>query len=81
VPLKALQLDRALVASAPLEPTARRACRAVAALAQAYGVPSIASGIDTEAVYACMVDIGVTQGTGAYLDRAQPLIRTGTSGI
>ncbi len=64
LPLSALQIDREFVVASARSPAALCACRAMAALAAALGIPAIATGIDDEAARARMAEAGCTQGLG-----------------
>lgn len=67
MPLKALQLDRALVvagAGGRSAIRAARACRAVAALANSLDIAAVAPGIDDEATRSRLLSAGCSQGLG-----------------
>jgi len=65
-PLRALQIDRALVVAARRNAVALRSCRAIAALAHALALVPIAAGTDDEAACAGMLEIGCVQGLGDH---------------
>jgi predicted signal transduction protein with EAL and GGDEF domain len=69
LPLSALQISRDLVVAAAHHPSAMRACRAIAALADALGVRSIAPGIDDAPSRVRMSEIGCAQGLGDFYAR------------
>jgi EAL domain-containing protein (putative c-di-GMP-specific phosphodiesterase class I) len=64
LPIHALQIDRRYVTAAPEKPSALRFCLGAIALAQAYDLTPIASGIDTEAARQQILGLGCEQGLG-----------------
>jgi predicted signal transduction protein with EAL and GGDEF domain len=64
LPIRGLQIDRALVVAASRGTAALRSCRAIGALAQALEIVSIAAGIDDDAARSSMLAIGCAQGFG-----------------
>jgi EAL domain-containing protein (putative c-di-GMP-specific phosphodiesterase class I)/GGDEF domain-containing protein len=64
LPIQALQIDRRYVTAAPEKPAALRFCLGAIALAHAYDLTPIASGIDNESVRQQMLGLGCEQGLG-----------------
>jgi diguanylate cyclase len=75
LPLRALQIDRALVVAAAEDAAALRSCRAIAALARALDATPIVAGIDDEATRGLMIDTGFTQGLGSHYPGVPELVR------
>lgn len=66
LPVQALQIDRRYSLAATQQPSAERFCRGAIALAQAFGMTTVASGIDDEATRRNMSDLGCEQGLGDF---------------
>jgi EAL domain-containing protein (putative c-di-GMP-specific phosphodiesterase class I) len=66
LPVQALQIDRRYSLAAKQQPSAERFCRGAIALAQAFGMTTIAPGIDDDAIRRNMLALGCEQGLGDF---------------
>lgn len=64
LPVQALQIDRRYSLAAAQQPSAERFCRGAIALARAFGMVTVAPGIDDDAIRRNMLDLGCEQGLG-----------------
>jgi predicted signal transduction protein with EAL and GGDEF domain len=64
LPVYGLQIERSLAAAAVADPMARKTTMALLAIAAAYGVRAIASGVDTPATRQLLADLGCEEGLG-----------------
>ncbi len=66
LPVQALQIDRRYSLAATQQPSAERFCRGAIALAQAFGMTTVAPGIDDDAIRRNMLALGCEQGLGDF---------------
>jgi EAL domain-containing protein (putative c-di-GMP-specific phosphodiesterase class I) len=64
LPVQALQIDRRFGLAAAQRPSALRFCRGAFALARAFGMTTVAAGIDSDAHRQQMLALGCQQGLG-----------------
>jgi predicted signal transduction protein with EAL and GGDEF domain len=84
LPVQALQIDRRYSLAAPQQPSAQRFCRGAIALAQAFGMTTVAPGIDDDATRRNMLALGCEQGLGDFYPPIQlvsPAIAAGDDGV
>jgi EAL domain-containing protein (putative c-di-GMP-specific phosphodiesterase class I) len=82
--VQALQIDRRYSLAAVQQPSAERFCRGAIALARAFGMVTIAPGIDDEATRRNMSDLGCEQGLGDFfppIRLATPAAAAGHDGV
>jgi predicted signal transduction protein with EAL and GGDEF domain len=72
MPLKGLQIDRAVAVAAGAGGDALRACRAVAALAKALDLEAITAGVDDQAQHDRLLAAGFSQGLGDFYPAVAP---------
>jgi EAL domain-containing protein (putative c-di-GMP-specific phosphodiesterase class I) len=79
-----LQIDRRFSVAARQQPAAQRFCRGAIALARAFGMTTVAPGIDNDAIRRNMLDLGCEQGLGDFYPSIKipmPAVDAGDSGV
>lgn len=72
LPLDFIKIDGSFVAALPADSRARATVEALTNLAHAHGITVTAEGVETEAQFAAIADIGCDHAQGHLLGRAEP---------
>jgi PAS domain S-box-containing protein len=73
LPIDILKIDIEFVRDLREDPASRRVVEAVVGLAGGFGLKTIAEGVEDEATFRLLVELGVDQAQGFHLGRPRPL--------
>jgi diguanylate cyclase (GGDEF)-like protein/PAS domain S-box-containing protein len=72
LPIDTLKIDQTFVRDLLLDPGARAIVQGVIALAKAFGRKTVAEGVESEAIFRALVEMGCEYGQGHGIARAMP---------
>lgn len=81
LPVDVLKIDREFVADAVDNDASRHVIGAVVALAGAFGLTTVAEGVEDEATAQLLEELGVQHAQGYHLGRPSPLVAPGSADV